>query len=83
MTPAPIFFQSDSTATPSPQTIPPRASQLDVLGYRWKVEKSSGESWVWIAFWFFGSFLLGAVFMPLGLISMGLAIFYGYQKLKD
>jgi hypothetical protein len=46
-------------------------------------EKSGGESWVGIAFWFFGSFLLGAVFMPLGLISMGLAIFYGYQKLKD
>jgi hypothetical protein len=45
--------------------------------------KSGGESWGWIAFWFFGSFLVGSVYPPLGFISMGLAIFYGFAKLKS
>jgi hypothetical protein len=45
-------------------------------------KKSSEESWIWIAFWFFGSFIVGSVYQPLAYISMGLAIFYGFAKLK-
>jgi hypothetical protein len=39
------------------------------------------ESWGWIAFWFLATFFVGAVFPPLGLFSLGLAIYYGGKRL--
>lgn len=41
----------------------------------------NSESWGWIIFWFVAAPVVGVVFPPLGLLSLGLALYYGAKKL--